>query len=419
MAPQAASFRDSTPPIPAAETDLPYSIAIDARKVQDFGIGTYIRHLIHWLGEIDQENRYLLLTRSIGRDLLSELPENFHPITERSKVYSIRELVALSWKLFRLDLDLYHATHYVLPLAVRPRVVVTIHDIIHLLYPEFLPSRLAFLYAQRMLRRSLARGDRILAVSRNTKKDLVEYFGVDGGKIQVIYNGVDDVFRQRLSEEQIGRWMGNLRLTRPYILFVGNPTKPHKNLDRVVQAYAQALTISPFDAPLVCVGDRGGAAFKIRQRAAHLGIEDRVNLLGHVAEEALPAIYQGAALFLYPTLYEGFGLPVVEAMASGVPVITSNGSALKEIAEGYAHLVDPLDIRAMAEAIAHCMADEEHRRALAKLGRRRAEDFHWKRTAERTLAAYLSVLGADGGAAGSPAAKERRQERKEHRDGGR
>jgi glycosyltransferase involved in cell wall biosynthesis len=373
---------------------LPHRIAIDARKVQDFGIGTYIRQLIRSLAELDSENHYLLLTRGSGRDLLDELPENFELVTERSPVYSLRELVALSWRLFRLDLDLYHATHYVLPLVVPSKVVVTIHDIIHLLYPEFLPHRLAFLYAQRMLRRSLQRGDRILAVSRNTKLDLVEYFGIDGGKIQVIYNGVDDVFRQQLSEEKISRWMGNLGIERPYILFVGNPAKAHKNLDRVVQAFARAHQIADFDAPLVCVGDRGNAAFKIRQRAAHLGVEERVILLGHVAEEALPAIYQGASLFLYPTLYEGFGLPVVEAMASGVPVVTSHGSALKEIAEGYAHLVDPLDVQALAEAIAHCMKDEEHRQALAKLGRRRAEDFHWKRTAERTLAAYRSVLGS-------------------------
>ena len=117
-----------------------------------------------------------------------------------------------------------------------------------------------------------------------------------------------------------------------------------------------------------------------------------VRLLGHVAQEALPAIYQGATLLLYPTLYEGFGLPVVEAMASGVPVVTSNTSALKEIAGGYAHLVNPLDIDEIARAIAHCTADTEHRQALAKLGLRRAQDFVWRRTAERTLDTYLDVL---------------------------
>jgi glycosyltransferase involved in cell wall biosynthesis len=372
---------------------VPYTIGIDARKLHDFGIGTYIRNLVTSLAALDSENRYVVFYRSpAAGTLLADLPENFHVVAERSPVYSLREMVALSWRLFRLKLDLYHATHYVLPAVVPCRVVVTIHDIIHLLYPEFLPSRLAFLYAQRMIRRGLSRGDRIIAVSQNTKADLLQYFEVDGDKIEVIYNGVDEVFRHHLPAEDVERSLQSLELTRPYILFVGNPAKKHKNLDNVVKAYARARQLHPFDAPLVCVGDRTGAGFKIRQRAAQLGIGDQVLLLGHVAPEALPAIYQGASLFLYPTLYEGFGLPVAEAMASGVAVITSNTSSLKEIAEGYSHLVDPLNVEGMAKAIAQCMADEGHRKALAKLGLRRSQDFRWPRTAERTLALYQSAI---------------------------
>lgn len=372
---------------------MPHTIAIDARKVQDFGIGTYTRQLIRHLAEIDSETRYILFTRTAqGKAALSDLPGNFQVVQERSPVYSIRELVALSWKLFRLKLDLYHSTHYVLPAVVPRRVVVTIHDIIHLLYPEFLPSRLAFFYAQRMIRRSLARGDRIIAVSRHTKSDLIAHFDVDPGKVEVIHNGVDDSFRRHLEPDDLERALRSLEIQRPYVLFVGNASKPHKNLDGVIQAYARSRQLLDFDVPLVCVGDRSSAEYKLRQRAEQLGLGDHVKLLGHVASEALPAIYQGAALFLYPTLYEGFGLPVVEAMASGVPVITSNTSALKEIAEGYAHLVDPLDVEGMARAIARCMSDEGHRKALADLGLKRAESFHWKRTAERTLEVYRAAL---------------------------
>jgi glycosyltransferase involved in cell wall biosynthesis len=370
-----------------------YTIGIDARKLHDFGIGTYVRNLIYALADLDHENRYVVFSRSPAAGTpLADLPENFQVVAERSPVYSLREMVALSWRLFRLKLDLYHATHYVLPAVVPCRVVVTIHDIIHLLYPEFLPSRLAFFYAQRMIRRGLTRGDRIITVSQNTKADLMEYFEVDGTKIDVVYNGVDDVFRRHLPPDELERALKSLEITRPYVLFVGNPAKKHKNLDNVVKAYARARQIQPFDAPLVCVGDRTSAGFKFLQRAAQLGIGDRVLLLGHVAPEALPAIYQGASLFLYPTLYEGFGLPVAEAMASGVPVITSNTSSLKEIAEGYSHLVDPLNVEGMAKAIAQCMADEDHRKALAKLGLRRAQDFRWPRTAERTLTIYRTAI---------------------------
>lgn len=372
---------------------MSYSIAIDARKIRDFGIGTYVRHLIRELAEIDQDNRYLLLVKNADREELYDLPDNFETVVESSPVYSIRELVLLSWRLFRLDLDLYHSTHYVLPVVVPTRVVVSIHDIIHLLYPEFLPSRFAFLYAQRMIHRSLQRGDRIITGSHCTKQDLLEHFDVADGKIEVIYNGVADVFRHQLTSDERDRWRRNLDLPRRYILFVGNVEKAHKNLDRVVQAYAKALEEKKFDAPLVCVGNRTDAAVsKVRQRARQLGIEDRLQLLGHVADEALPAVYQNATLFLYPTLYEGFGLPVVEAMASGVAVVTSNGSALREVAQGHADLVDPLDVDAIADAIVHCMTDDDHRRNLAKLGRRRAEQFYWRRTAERTLQVYLETI---------------------------
>lgn len=373
---------------------MAHDICIDARKVEDFGIGTYIRNLVRNLAEIDDENRYFLLTRVPPKEFPLDLPDNFHLHQERSPVYSLRELVTMTWKLAHMRVDLYHSTHYVLPLWVTGPVVATIHDIIHLLYPEFLPSRLAFFYAQRMIRRTLSRSDRVIAVSRNTKNDLTHHFDVDGSKIQVVYNGVDDTFRRPLADEEIERWLRQLEIRRPYVLFVGNAAKPHKNLDNVVQAYARARKSCSFEAPLVCVGEREGVEFKIRQRAEQLGIPDKVKLLGHVAGEALPAIYQGASLFVYPTLYEGFGLPVIEAMASGTPVITSNTSALKEVAEGHAHLVNPLDVGDMADAIAQCMADPDHRESLAKLGRRRAEDFQWRRTAERTLEIYRQVLAS-------------------------
>src|SRR5690606_2710635 len=135
-------------------------------------------------------------------------------------------------------------------------------------------------------------------------------------------------------------------------------------------AYALAQGQRPFAAPLVIVGNDPDAGVRIRLRADHLGIADQVKVLGRVDDQSLPVLYQGATLFLYPTLYEGFGLPVVEAMASGAPVVTSNSSALKEIAEGYAHLVDPLDVEAMAEAIGYCMAEPDHRSSLAKLGKK-------------------------------------------------
>jgi glycosyltransferase involved in cell wall biosynthesis len=370
---------------------LSFNIGIDARKLTDFGIGTYIENLVRHLGEIDQNNRYFLLVNSPSSSTLRDLPDNFECVQVNSPVYSVRELLGLSWKLSRLKLDLYHATHYVLPLFVPCRVVVTIHDIIHLLYPEFLPNRFALTYAKRMIRHSLERGDRVIAVSKNTKSDLMKYFDTNGAKIQVIYSGVSDAFREHVTEVDAATCRRRLNLEKPYLLFVGNP-KPHKNLDNVVKAFARAIQIHEFGARLVCVGGRPGTESKIRQRADLLGISDRLVWLGHVDSQDLPAIYQEASVLLYPTLYEGFGLPVIEAMASGTPVITSNSSALKEVGEGFAQLVDPLNIEEMARAIVQVMTEPDHSSRLAQLGLERADDFQWGKTADETLQVYQEVL---------------------------
>lgn len=385
---------------------MPHTIGIDVRKIEDFGIGTYIRHLVTSLTHLDPDNNYVLFAGPDGRDSLPDLPDNWRVIVERSKVYSVRELFTLSWRLMRTPLDLYHATHYVLPLVVPCRTVVTIHDIIHLLFPEFLPNRLAIHYAHHMIGRSLSRGDRIIAASRNTRSDLMEYFDIDGRKIRVVYQGVADEFRQVPDPTVLRTRLENLDIHGPYVLFVGNP-KPHKNLDNVVKAYARAIELGGFDAPLICVGDRKSGSFKIRQRAEQLGIGDRLRLLGHVRQDDLATLYRGASLFVYPTLYEGFGLPVIEAMASGVPVITSNTSSLKEIAEGYAHVVDPLDIEAIAAAIHQCMTDEEHRLHVARQGLKRSQEFSWDLTARRTLEVYASALRTAPAAAASGTDKGR------------
>lgn len=369
---------------------------MDARKVRDFGIGAYVSNLIRGLARIEAEqdsadNEYVLFVRPEDRDFAVDLPANFRCVVERSPVYSLREIGMMTWRIWRSRLDLYHATHYVLPAVVPCPTVVTIHDIIHLLYPGFLPNRAASLYAQRMFRHSVGRADRLIAVSRNTGRDVRDYFDIRTEKIQVVYNGVEDRFRQLLGAKELAACLADVGVRQPYLLFVGNP-KPHKNLDRVIKAYARARSRAGFDAPLVCVGARPGSDFKLARRARQLGIGDHVQFVGHVPASVLPALYQGASLFLYPTLYEGFGLPVVEAMASQTPVITSNTSSLEEIARGYAELVNPLEVGEIATAIERCMRDRRHARKLARRAARRAAGFRWQIAAENTLAIYRDVL---------------------------
>lgn len=370
---------------------MSHRIGIDARKLTDYGIGTYIQHLIRGLADLDGDNEYFVFVGEDGAAALFDLPDNFQVIVEKAPGYSVRELFTLTWRLIRHRIDIYHATHYVLPIWVPRKSVVTIHDIIHLLYPEFLPNRLAFLYAQRMISRALTASDRVLADSSTTRKDLISYFDTDSTKIEVVYPGIDRRYFERLEDGEVERVRDRFDLDKPYALFVGNP-KPHKNLSNIITAFAQAHEGRDLDFDLVCVGGDEEAHAHNRHTASRVGIADRLRILGRVNADHLPALYQGSALFVYPTLYEGFGLPVVEAMASGVPVITSNTSALKEVAEGAARLVDPLDVTALTQEIARCLTDESLRQRLRQAGRERAREYSWEKTARRVLEVYESTL---------------------------
>ncbi len=371
---------------------MAHRIGIDARTLSDeSAVGSYLRNLTAALGQADRDNDYFLFVRSPSEPAVERLPANFHPVLETCPVYSIREQASLSWRLLRLKLDLYHATHYLLPAVVPCRSVITVHDVLDVFYPHFVPSPLAFFYAQRQIRRSLARGDRIIADSRNTKTDLMDYLGIDGRRVRVIYPGVSEVLRRRVPAPEIDRRLGRLQIARPYLLLVEDGAGP-SNLDRAVKAFAQALETGPFDGSLVCSGPRTGLDFKLRQRAETLGIADRLRLIGPLSEDERPAVFQAAELFLYPTLQDGGGPTVADAMAAETPVVAASNASLREIAEGYAVLVDPLSRAAIANAIADCMGDPDHRRQLAVLGSRRAADFDWSQAAAKTLEAYESAL---------------------------
>jgi glycosyltransferase involved in cell wall biosynthesis len=369
-------------------------VGIDARKLKDFGIGSYIRNLVEAMAIRPEADRYefRLYVRRSDRDAVPALPSQFAIVEEDSPGYSVSELTRFSWRLLRDRLDLFHATHYVVPPLARARVVVTIHDIIHVLYPQFLPNRAAVLYARFMIRRALRRADRIITVSYNSKRDLVDYFGISPASIDVVYNGVAPSFCADVPEGERDRVARRLNLPRPYMLFLGGE-KPHKNVRNVLRAFAEARRQQPLPHTLVLAGPMPKNRSRVEALIDALELADAVRRPGVVAEEDLPGLFAGADAFLYPTLYEGFGLPVVEAMACGIPVLTSATSALQEIAGGYAHLVDPMDVDAIARGIVVLATDPGRRRELAALGRRRAADFSWDRAAEQTLRVYAEALG--------------------------
>ena len=253
-------------------------------------------------------------------------------------------------------LDLFHATHYVIPPLARARAVVTIHDIIHVLYPQFLPNRAALLYARVMIRRALKRADRIMTVSYNSKRDLVDYFGIAPARIEVIYNGVAPRSTPTCRAPSATASPRSTGCRGPYLLFLGGE-KPHKNVRNVCAPSRRPGASAPCRTPWCSPGPMPKNSSRVEALIAALDLESRVRRPGIVPEEDLPGLFAGADAFLYPTLYEGFGLPVVEAMACGVPVLTSSTSALQEIAGGYAYLVDPMDVDAIARGIVDLATD--------------------------------------------------------------
>ena len=368
-------------------------IGFDARKLTHFGIGSYIRNLLEAIGRSPASEAYRFRIYVPGRDreAVPALPDHFEIVEEDSPGYSVAELTGFAWRLMRDRLDLFHATHYVIPPLYRARAVVTIHDIIHVLYPQFLPNRAALLYARVMIGRALRRADRIITVSYNSKRDLVDYFGIGPARIDVIYNGVADRFRGDVPRAERARVATKYGLPVPYLLFLGGE-KPHKNVRNVLRGFAEARRERALPHALVLAGPMPKNVSRVEALIEGLDLVSRVFRPGLVPDEDLPGLFAGSDAFLYPTLYEGFGLPVVEAMACGVPVLTSSTSALQEIAGGYALLVDPMDVGAIARGITEIATNPSRRAELVDLGKRRAADFSWEHAAQQTLRVYGEAL---------------------------
>jgi glycosyltransferase involved in cell wall biosynthesis len=366
-------------------------IAIDARKLADYGIGSYLRGLIAGLAELDHDNRYLLLAPAAAHALTGELPGNFEWIEDESPHYSWRELVEISRRVRQLDAALLHCPHYVVPLSPPCPVVVTLHDTIQIDFPETLPRPrpLAYGYARVMLSRAVRIAKRVIAVSEAAAADLADRLRPAPGKLVVIPNGVDERFRPVPAPPPA---------PSGHLLFVGNP-KPHKNLPRVLGAYARlvrerATSGRALPALVVAGGDRQDETAALRALAGRLGLAERVSFPGFVDEDDLAALYRGASMLLFPTLAEGFGLPIAEAMACGRPVVVSNRPVHREIAGAAGEPVDPLDEVSIAHGVARLLDDPELAARRGAAGRRLAERFTWRRAAESTLVTYRAALAA-------------------------
>ena len=365
-------------------------VAIDARKLHDFGIGTYIRNLLRHLARIDRDSEYVLLCQEYDVGVAAQLGPNFRAVLEPSPTYSFREQVHVPWVLHRERPDVFHAPHYVLPPLTRCRSVVTIHDCIHLMFPQYLPNRAAYVYARASMWSAARQARRILTVSEASKRDIIHFFDVPPEKVVVVYNAIEERFAVTPSEEAIARVRERYQLNHPFVLYVGN-IRPHKNLVRLIEAFAELRTHGVGELKLLIIGDEISKLPALRRAVHSHKLHKHVRFLGYLEDDTLAILYRLASVFVFPSLYEGFGLPPIEAMASGTPVVTSNVSSMPEVTGDAAVLVDPYNVESIVEGIARVLGDPALAAQLRRKGIARAREFSWARSVARTREVYQEV----------------------------
>jgi glycosyltransferase involved in cell wall biosynthesis len=379
-----------------ATRGIDYTAAIH----QSAGIGRYTREMVTALARSDSETSYRLFVAGAGQDFAQD--KNLYPslpgpnFTWRPTRLTERWLARL-WYRLRLplwieawtgQLDLFHAADFVLP-PVKPgtRAIVTIHDLSFVRYPDLVMPGMET-HLNKWVPHSVRRANHVIAVSEATRQDLIALYQTPPEKITTLYHGVTPGFKPVVDPTALAAVRQKYRLgENPFILSVST-IQPRKNYKRLIQAFAQ------IDSPFLLVigGDKGWHYQDIFAAVDKLGLEKRVLFPGFVADADLPALYSAASLFAYPSLYEGFGLPLLEAMACGTPVVTSNQSSLPEVVGEAALLIDPYDVDALAAAMRQVLTDTDLQQKLSQAGQIQAKQFTWSKMATKLTNLYQKTL---------------------------
>lgn len=369
-------------------------IGVDARPVstaQLTGIGVYLNNLLQALQELDQENHYYLISNTAIRfDVVNPRWKKIEGRWPQRMISTLWMQCCIPHIASQVKLDLFWGPRHQLPLFMSKNIktVLTIHDIVHVLFPETM--RLPTLITERLLmRHSISRADYVIADSLSTASGIREHYKALVKGIGVVYPGAP-----AFSKHIPSTGSADEKLPRKYFLFVGT-LEPRKNLKAILQAFA-LLDAESEDVGLVIVGNIGWKtkdAIDLLETHRH---RTRIHLAGYVDDARLSFLYQKAFCLLYPSLYEGFGFPILEAMNHGVPVITSNVSSMPEVAGDAALLVDPRDEEGLAEAMKNILANGEIRKILISKGHERVKTFSWKRCARETLDVFGKVGSGKG-----------------------
>jgi glycosyltransferase involved in cell wall biosynthesis len=377
-------------------------IAIDIRRMTEFGVGTYIRNVVRTLGRLDHETTYFLIGSPAKVKEIGPLPPNFHtiPLAEPERSWkSYREFRAI---VKRLECDLVHIPNlFSIPRALPCPYVMTVHDMLeHLSRAREQTGTWGSLHFQ-LTKRVLRGAARIFAVSKFTKLEMEKLFDIPSGRIEVVYNAIDERFlhghasaadRQLIAERY--------QVTYPFLLYAGR-ISPHKNVVRMIEAFsalkAELEKDQAFpDLKLIIIGDDVSGNPDLRRTVIRSGVQNDVRFLGFVPIEVLRTFYDVAKIFVFPSLYEGFGLPPLEAMAHGTPVVTSNVSSLPEVVGNAAVLVHPENVFEIMRALHRVLLDQPLREKMKERSYRQAAKFSWKKSVRRIRDAYGEVVSPRG-----------------------
>ena len=356
------------------------------------GVGYYVEHLLHHLArEVAHTGDELVVVSNKPIDTQAPLPPHVrvhdgHRFPIRIGWMQLRAASALD----ALRPDVAHFTNGMIPIGTPVATVVTVHDMSLRLYPGCHPVR-RLLLNRPLMHLAIRQASSIVTVSNSARRDLLRLHGVAPDRVAVVHEAASPAFRPIVDRARLEDVRARYKLPRQFMLYVGT-IEPRKNLTRLMTAFAAARKAG-IPHHLVCVGPYGWSSRDLAGRIDRLGIEGAVHFTGYVPFEDLPAIYNLGEFFAFPSLYEGFGLPVVEAMACGIPVLTSTTSSLGEIAGDAAVTIDPLDTDAMTDAIVRLATDADLRRDVAERGVRRARSFSWEQTARDMLAVYHRAAG--------------------------
>ena len=374
-------------------------IAIDGKRffLNSSGLGRYSRSLVEGLLSLQDECLRITLFRPKGT-VRFEAPEDPALNVHTADYMLPGDIGNAYWRFYKLsrqinqgDYSLFHGPSHVVPTRLDRPSVVTMLDLIFLRFPEYFPIYDRNYY-RTIFKRSAHRADHIISISEATKADLMAYFDSDPEKISVIYPAVDEGLMP-LKESLLKSIRDKFNLPGTYILYVGN-IEPRKNILRLAQAFDMLMTHKKISAKtwLLIVGRKGWFTRRIFSGVARLKHKDRIRFVGPVYGQDLSGIYQMATVMAYPSLFEGFGYPVLEAMQLGTPVLTSNISSMPEAAGNAAHLVEPEDVQDIADGLEKILVDEHLRTSMIRKGRAHAAQFSVRRMAKQTLSVYRQLL---------------------------